>query len=115
MPNDCWSRVTITCENPDAVNELNNLILNELKHKDGEKYVYNETVDMIKRGPRGIILIFGQHGILIMIGLRVYWKSIQIVGLKMYGAKKVDALEFGLVIIIIMKKLLNTCSGMIFV
>ena len=55
MPNDCWSHVTITCENPEAVNELNNLILNELKHKDGEKYVYNETVDMIKRGTRGII------------------------------------------------------------
>lgn len=55
MPNDCWNHVTITCQNPEAVGELNNLIINELKHKEDDKYVYHETVDMLKRGARGII------------------------------------------------------------
>jgi hypothetical protein len=47
--------MTITCENREFINELNNLILNELKHKKGDKYVYHETVEMIKRGTRGIM------------------------------------------------------------
>jgi len=56
MPNDCWSHITITCENREAVDELNNLIITELKYKEGDKYVYHdETVKMIKRGTRGII------------------------------------------------------------
>lgn len=55
MPNDCWSHITITCENREAVDELNNLIINELKHKEENKYVYHETVNMIKRGTRGLI------------------------------------------------------------
>jgi|LauGreDrversion2_5_1035112.scaffolds.fasta_scaffold59149_2 hypothetical protein len=55
MPNDCWSHITITCENREAVDELNNLIINELKHTEEDKYVYHETVNMLKRGTRGII------------------------------------------------------------
>jgi len=55
MPNDCWSHMTITCENPEAVCELNKLIFNELKHEENDKRVYHETVEMIKRGTRGII------------------------------------------------------------
>ena len=55
MPNDCWNHMTITCENLEAVGELNNLIFNELKHEEGNKRVYHETVNMIKRGTRGII------------------------------------------------------------
>ena len=55
MPNDCWNRITITCENIEFAEELNNLIINELKHKEDDKYVYHETIDMLKRGTRGII------------------------------------------------------------
>ena len=55
MPNDCWNRMTITCENREFVDELTNLVLNELKHKEGNKHVYHETVHMIQRGTRGII------------------------------------------------------------
>ena len=55
MPNDCWNHITITCENREFTEELNNLIINELKHKEDEKYVYHETVNMLKRGTRGII------------------------------------------------------------
>jgi hypothetical protein len=55
MPNDCWNHITITCENREFTEELNNLVINELKHKEDDKYIYLETVDMLKRGTRGII------------------------------------------------------------
>lgn len=55
MPNDCWNNVTITCKNKEITDELNNLINNELKYKKDDKYIYNESVDMIKCGTRGII------------------------------------------------------------
>ena len=55
MPNDCWNHITITCENREFNDEFNNLVINELKHKEDEKYVYHETIDMLKRGTRGII------------------------------------------------------------
>jgi hypothetical protein len=55
MPNDCYNHVTITCENREFVKELNDLVLNELQHKEDDHYVYHETVDMLKRGTRGII------------------------------------------------------------
>uniref|UniRef100_A0A6C0B9M3 YubB ferredoxin-like domain-containing protein n=1 Tax=viral metagenome TaxID=1070528 RepID=A0A6C0B9M3_9ZZZZ len=55
MPNDCWNCMTITCENIEFAEELNSLVINELKHKEGEKYIYNETIDMLQRGTRGII------------------------------------------------------------
>ena len=55
MPNDCWNRITITCENPSVPDELNSLVMNELQHKENDEYIYNETVKMIKRGRRGII------------------------------------------------------------
>lgn len=46
MPNDCWNHITITCENPNVTDELNNLVVNELQY---------ETFEMIKQGRRGII------------------------------------------------------------
>jgi hypothetical protein len=52
MPNDCWNHITITC---DCIIELDNLVNNELKHKEGDKLVYNKTVTMIKKGSKGII------------------------------------------------------------
>jgi hypothetical protein len=52
MPNDCWNHITITC---DCIKELDNLVNNELKHKEGDELVYNETVTMIQKGSRGII------------------------------------------------------------
>jgi len=55
MPNDCWNHVTITCENEECTEELNNLIVNELQYKENNEYVYHETVNMIKKGRRGII------------------------------------------------------------
>jgi len=33
MPNDCWNHITITC---DCIKELDNLVNNELKHKEGD-------------------------------------------------------------------------------
>ena len=55
MPNDCWNHITITCENREFAKELNDLVINELQYKDGDKYVYHETVTMIKQGTIGII------------------------------------------------------------
>ena len=53
MPNDCWNNMTITCEDP---KELTSLIQNELQEKDKNgKYVYHETIEMIRRGSKGII------------------------------------------------------------
>jgi hypothetical protein len=56
MPNDCWNNLTITSH--DDPDELDNLIQNEFKHLDptGE-YVYNETIEPIVRGRRGIRVI----------------------------------------------------------
>jgi len=55
MPNDCSNRITITCEDREFTKELNDLIINELKHKENDKHVYHETVEMLVRGTRGII------------------------------------------------------------
>jgi hypothetical protein len=55
MPNDCWNHITITCENPSVPDELNSLVMNELQHKVNDEYIYNETVEMKKRGRRGIM------------------------------------------------------------
>ena len=56
MPNDCFNHITITCEDISKIEELNALIINELQHKSvNEKYVYNDTVNMLTRGHRGII------------------------------------------------------------
>lgn len=55
MPNECLNHITITCENPSAMEELNNLVINELQHKEKDTYVYHKMVEMKKRGRRGII------------------------------------------------------------
>jgi hypothetical protein len=53
MPNDCWNHMTITCEDPE---ELTRLVQNELQEK-GElcKWVFHDTIEMIKRGAKGIM------------------------------------------------------------
>ena len=55
MGNDCWNKLTITCEK--SADELNELITNEIQYKQNEEYnesVHNEHVRIIKRGNRGI-------------------------------------------------------------
>jgi hypothetical protein len=55
MGNDCWNKLTITCEK--SADELNELIANEIQYKKNEEYdeiVHNEHVRIIKRGNRGI-------------------------------------------------------------
>ena len=52
MPNDCTNIVTITCEDEEI---LNKLIHDNLQFYDGEKYVCNENVKILRRGCRGII------------------------------------------------------------
>ena len=52
MPNDCFNHITITCDNED---ELHALVKNELQNKEGNKYIYNEKINMIKKGKKGII------------------------------------------------------------
>lgn len=59
MPNDCWNKLTITNENRE---ELNSLITNEFQHIENNKYVYNETVEMYKKGGRGVILSLWSPG-----------------------------------------------------
>lgn len=58
MPNYCCNRVTITkhvyCNIDLFIEEFNNLINNELKHKVDDKYVYFEDIDVLKCGTRGI-------------------------------------------------------------
>ena len=51
MPNDCWNRITITCENIEFTEELNNLIINELKHKEDDKYVYEWLDGLLDKYP----------------------------------------------------------------
>ena len=53
MPNDCWNHMTITCEDPE---ELTRFVQNELQEKgeDG-KWVYQEPIEMLKRGVKGIM------------------------------------------------------------
>jgi hypothetical protein len=53
MPNDCWNHITITCEYPD---QLTSLIQNELQEKQEDgKWIYHETIEMIRRGAKGIM------------------------------------------------------------
>jgi hypothetical protein len=52
MPNICTNFITITFKDEDTLNEL---VKNELQTYDGNKYVYNEGVNMIKKGCLGII------------------------------------------------------------
>jgi hypothetical protein len=53
MPNDCCNYITITCE--DGV-LLDTLVKNELQHLESDgTYVYNNNVNMLTKGRRGII------------------------------------------------------------
>jgi hypothetical protein len=55
MGNDCWNKLTITCEK--SAEELNELVANEIQYKKNDEYnesVHNEHVRIIKRGNRGI-------------------------------------------------------------
>ena len=52
MPNMCSNLITITFKNEEVLDEL---VKNELQIYDGNKYIYSETVNMIKRGCLGII------------------------------------------------------------
>ena len=52
MPNDCWSFMTITCEDPD---QLTRLVQKELQYKENGALVYHETIEMVKRGVKGIV------------------------------------------------------------
>jgi len=46
--------MTITCENPQVENEVNNLVINELQYEKDGVYIYHDNVEMIKKGRRGI-------------------------------------------------------------
>jgi hypothetical protein len=51
--NLCTNFITIACKDEEV---LDNLVRNELQFSDGNNnYVYNETINMIKRGCRGIV------------------------------------------------------------
>ena len=52
MPNDCTNFITITFKEEEVIN---NFVKNELQHNIENKYVYNDTVNMIKRGCLGIV------------------------------------------------------------
>ncbi len=54
MPNDCWNEMTIVCLNEDVTGELKKLIMNELQYKKDDKYIYNNTININKKGRRGI-------------------------------------------------------------
>jgi len=54
MPNDCWNHITIACKNKKYADQISDIVYNELKHEEGDKYVYNKTVNIIRRGTRGI-------------------------------------------------------------
>ena len=53
MPNDCWNNMTITCMRDqftieENAAELNNLVVNELQHKE------NKSIKIKEQGIRGI-------------------------------------------------------------
>ena len=54
MPNDCWNHITIVCKNKKYADQITDIVYNELKHEEGDKYVYNKNVNMIRRGTRGL-------------------------------------------------------------
>jgi hypothetical protein len=54
MSIDCLNKMTIVCINEDIIGELNKLIMNELQYKKNNQYVYNNTINIIKKGKRGI-------------------------------------------------------------
>lgn len=55
MPNDCYNKITIVCKDKPVPDELNTLIITELQHKENGIYVYNNTIELIKKGSLGII------------------------------------------------------------
>ena len=54
MPNDCWNHITIVCKNKKYADQITDIVYNELKHEEGDNYVYNKNVNMIRRGTRGL-------------------------------------------------------------
>jgi len=55
MPNDCWNTITIVCKDRPVPDELNELIINELQHRVNDLYVYNDNIELIKKGNLGIM------------------------------------------------------------
>jgi hypothetical protein len=62
MSDSCWNHITITkhiyCNKELFIEEFNNLIINILKHKVDDKYVYFEEIDVLKCGTQGIIFSY---------------------------------------------------------
>lgn len=54
MPNDCYNEITIVCSNEDVTGELKKLIMNELQYKKNDQYIYNNIINIHKKGKRGI-------------------------------------------------------------